>query len=68
MFHPGPVRHRVGIGVDGRHLPTLFQQIKTGSEVPAEVWFHQGLQCQVQDEQEEQSVEGREREGSSTQG
>ncbi len=57
MFDPGPVRHGVGVWIQGGKRPPLIEKIQSGSKVPAEIRFSQRLERKVQDDKQEERVE-----------
>ena len=58
MFNPGPIRHGVGIGIQGRQCPAMLKEIESGPQMPTEIRFCQRLERKVQNDEQEQSIEG----------
>ena len=61
MFNPGPIRHGVGIGVQGRQFPAMLKEIESGPQMPTEIRFCERLKREAQNDEQEQGIEGRER-------
>ena len=57
MLHPGPIRHRVRIGIEERQSPVLSDEIQSRPEMPSEVRLGQGLQDEVGDDEREEGIE-----------
>ena len=60
MFNPGPIGHGVGIGIQGRQFPTMLQEVESGPKMPTEIRLCQRLEREVHNDEQEQSIEGRE--------
>jgi hypothetical protein len=58
MLNPRPIRHGVGIWIQGRQFPAMLQEIESGPKMPTEIRLCQRLERKVHNDEQEQSIEG----------